>query len=509
MVLRQLVKKYRKQKTRIKKKWNGVLRRNDFLREAEERRKRIQYYRFCMTYGIDEKLVLFVCRNGQAYAESPKALYLEMKADPLYADFRFVWEVDHLKSHLFLKEDDRTSIVKSNTKKCRKAYAIATYRITNSPIDRICYPKRKKQIHLYNMDTILSRQEFEEIEKTADRIYQTKDASQNVLKEVILLKEGEADGWFMHYLRNHHKAFMVYQDAIKLLRWMSYVKRKSYRSVRSHGKQAVLAFDVEIERRLSMFRAVFVRLGVVKDANVKKLLSYEKKYAGKRCFLVGNGPSLTIEDLELMKNEVTFACNRIYKLYEKTTWRPTFHCLIDAIIAKYEYEDVAANIESPFFTNQDTLRLMKEIPKDVIVTKNIGKKEYRVSNDFFAYYIPSGATVMTFMIELAMYMGFTEIYLIGVDCTSSVSGHGHFVKNYVRPELLEKDLERVRKRLGSTHATKEEVAEYYFNQSTFAYRILASYAKEHGIQIINATRGGKLEVYPRMTIEDVLVNSRG
>ena len=43
-----------------------------------------------------------------------------------------------------------------------------------------------------------------------------------------------------------------------------------------------------------------------------------------RCFVVGNGPSLKDTPFELLAGETTFACNRIARLYDKTTWRPSY-----------------------------------------------------------------------------------------------------------------------------------------------------------------------------------------
>ena len=50
---------------------------------------------------------------------------------------------------------------------------------------------------------------------------------------------------------------------------------------------------------------------------------------GKRCFIIGNGPSLKIEDLNALVDEDCFACNRIYGLYDKTKWRPKYYCSQD------------------------------------------------------------------------------------------------------------------------------------------------------------------------------------
>ena len=57
---------------------------------------------------------------------------------------------------------------------------------------------------------------------------------------------------------------------------------------------------------------------------IKKLKNI---YRGKRCFLIGNGPSLRAEDLTCLHEhgEICFAFNRIYNIFEQTSWRPTFY----------------------------------------------------------------------------------------------------------------------------------------------------------------------------------------
>ena len=42
-------------------------------------------------------------------------------------------------------------------------------------------------------------------------------------------------------------------------------------------------------------------------------------HLGESCFIIGNGPSLTVEDLTTLhnKNIASFAVNRIYKIFDK------------------------------------------------------------------------------------------------------------------------------------------------------------------------------------------------
>ena len=59
----------------------------------------------------------------------------------------------------------------------------------------------------------------------------------------------------------------------------------------------------------------------------KQLVKYKSKYVGQRCFFIGNGPSLQVEDLTKLHeaSEITFAFNRIYNIFDQTPWRPTFY----------------------------------------------------------------------------------------------------------------------------------------------------------------------------------------
>ena len=56
------------------------------------------------------------------------------------------------------------------------------------------------------------------------------------------------------------------------------------------------------------------------------------------------------------------------------------------------------------------------------------------------------------------------------------------------------------------NVTTEQIGEHIIDRSLVVYRLLKQYADKHGIHIYNATRGGNLEVFPRVTLEDVLAS---
>lgn len=82
--------------------------------------------------GLDEHLVVFEAFQGRQYTCSPKALYLEMKSDPRYDDFRFVWVFTPEAAERNPIADERTEIVAYNTWAHHLACARAKYIVTNS-----------------------------------------------------------------------------------------------------------------------------------------------------------------------------------------------------------------------------------------------------------------------------------------------------------------------------------------------------------------------------------------
>ena len=246
-------------------------------------------------------------------------------------------------------------------------------------------------------------------------------------------------------------------------------------------------------------------LGITMTSNGKVFVSFRDKYKGKRCFLIGNGPSLTEADLESIaqNQEISFACNIIYHLYDKVKWRPTYHFISDVIYTVGLSEDIADSIDTTLFVNRDAYREMKKKPRNLVYVNCINQKKYFVSNNILAYYVPAQATVMKFMVEMAMYMGFKEIYLLGVDCTNSFT-KGHFTKDYVPTELDEYNLNRARRTMNRPNMTLEELGEYRRERSIMAYQKIQEYARKHGVKIYNASRGGELNVYERVDFDTLM-----
>ncbi len=75
-------------------------------------------------------------------------------------------------------------------------------------------------------------------------------------------------------------------------------------------------------------------------SNARKLRRFRNLHAGERCFVIGNGPSLAIADLERLTGEVTFASNKIYLLFEQTPWRPSYYVAEDDHFIQQHGDDI-------------------------------------------------------------------------------------------------------------------------------------------------------------------------
>lgn len=244
------------------------------------------------------------------------------------------------------------------------------------------------------------------------------------------------------------------------------------------------------------------RFGLCDNSNSRRLKYLKNKYKGERCFLIGNGPSLTPEDLHAIRHEYTFGTNMVYKIFDQTDWRPSFHCVSDSIYATNLGQELYDKVKSPLFTIEKTFRKMDKKPDNTTYVACLPSERYRVRGDLLSYVMVK-ATVLSLAAELAFHMGFKEIYLLGVDCTNPHAAGGHFIENYSSKEVAEADLSRIKTRMKSTNVSTKEIGEHIIDRSLEVYKRLNTYAKKHGIKIYNATRGGNLEIFPRVDFDSI------
>lgn len=242
---------------------------------------------------------------------------------------------------------------------------------------------------------------------------------------------------------------------------------------------------------ISFFR--LFHLPGIYGENEKRLEVIKNSNCGKRCFIVATGPSLDIKDLDLLKNEVTFGVNAIFKAFDKTSWRPNYYVLLDPVtIPKYEKENNEFDLTDCARDNvfiSDKLKkyavkydFSKIISIPVCEINNLFKHLLHSSNLLYGHF--SAYTVTVFAMNIAEYMGFNEIYLLGVDC--NYNGDNHYFDGSVNLEA--------KNRVRANDIELNQIRGYEMMKKSF---------DKKGIKVYNASRGGRLEVFKRVDFDSL------
>jgi 6-hydroxymethylpterin diphosphokinase MptE-like protein len=231
--------------------------------------------------------------------------------------------------------------------------------------------------------------------------------------------------------------------------------------------------------------------------NHRKLRQLQDRHLGERCFIIGNGPSLAVGDLDRLKGEITFAANKIYLIFARTEWRPHYYAVEDDHMIDQHHEEIR-RLEGFVKFVPHFAKLPFRGDRDVIWYSRslLSHAAFPKFSDNPSRHLHCGYMVTYISLQLAYFMGFTRVYLLGVDFDYSLTspsqtveyaahyGHDHFTPDYFKPgELLfVPQLDRAER----------------------AMRCAKHFYEAHGRKIWNSTRGGKLQVFDRVPLEEVL-----
>lgn len=153
---------------------------------------------------------------------------------------------------------------------------------------------------------------------------------------------------------------------------------------------------------------------------IRKNKALRNRHKGERCYIVLNGPSINQYDLSYLKNETVFATNFFFRAPICEVVDPNYYCWLDSKrLADPGVTDLVRDIKRSC-PNAELLLNYKAFPF-------LGEKEgihYAYAKHISNYYSTkiniSGLcsnffTVAFFAITSAMYMGFKEIYVLGLD----------------------------------------------------------------------------------------------
>ncbi|MEG1836467.1 MAG: 6-hydroxymethylpterin diphosphokinase MptE-like protein [Synergistaceae bacterium] len=220
------------------------------------------------------------------------------------------------------------------------------------------------------------------------------------------------------------------------------------------------------------------------------LKKFKDIHLGDRCFIVGTGPSLNIEDLNLLCNEYTFSVNSIYKTFDKTEWRPTYYLVQDEDVYRFRETEQIASVPCKARFYGDTLIRYAGNEHQIYYPLNLLPMRDNYLNNGFsddAYLeVVDGCSVIYSAMQIAVYMGFKQIYLLGCDC------------DYGQPICHFMDESNPKHPLLTPPPNMTEI----MNRS---YLGAKKFADKSDVNIYNSTRGGKLDLFKRISLDSVLL----
>lgn len=267
--------------------------------------------------------------------------------------------------------------------------------------------------------------------------------------------------------------------------------------------------------------AIFRLLSYYKPSTVAFYLSHldllranrqlHNRHAGERCFILCNGPSVNEQDIRPLRGEKIFSVSNGYRHPNYQYISPKYHCVPQITYASLSpaktvewFKEMDQSIgDAEMFLSHQELPLVHEHqlfsgrPTHFVC---MGKNQFRAKTCIpdLTGIVPRVQTVPIMALMIAMYMGFREIYLLGVD-------HDWFVKKEYRyfygHGVTATDSTLTRDGILLTTLWDELPA---VNKVWEQYRDVKQIAHANGVRIYNATEGGMLDEFQRVRLEDVV-----
>lgn len=218
------------------------------------------------------------------------------------------------------------------------------------------------------------------------------------------------------------------------------------------------------------------------------LAKLKDAYRGERCFVLGNGPSLRKTDLSRLRNEFTFGLNRIYILFPQLGFPTTFLVAVNRLVLEQAGDELMA-FSGPLFVPWSSRKyLVRSLPPNLRFV--LTDCTYSSFSQDARGGLWSGATVTYVALQLAFHMGFEQVILIGVDHSFRTTGPAHMEVTSAGDD--------------PNHFSADYFGKGFrwqlpdLETSEMAYKMARAAYQAAGRQVLDATIGGKLQVFPKV-----------
>jgi len=218
----------------------------------------------------------------------------------------------------------------------------------------------------------------------------------------------------------------------------------------------------------------------------------KNKHKDERVVIICNGPSLNNMDLSFLKRECVIGLNKIYLGFQKFNFYPKYYVAVNPQVIEQSASEIS---------KLNCVKFIGDLGGDGFISEgaltyflNTKNPPFRFCKDI-ALGLHEGWTVTYAALQVAYYLGFLEVIIIGMDHNFTFSGrpneenvlHGedpnHFCASYFGSgqKWNNPDLER----------------------SEESYEIAKKIFKQEGRGIYDATVGGRCQVFDKIDYRKV------
>ena len=238
---------------------------------------------------------------------------------------------------------------------------------------------------------------------------------------------------------------------------------------------------------------------------------FRARHRAERCFILCNGPSVLRQDLLPLRNEIVMSVSSGYLHKDFEQIRPRYHFVPPITYGTNTEQDVVRWFkemdgrlgEAELFLGSTEHPLVRR--NALFVGRNVNY--LCVARPFWPNEagivdicgpVPGFASVPIMCLIVALYMGFKDIYLLGTDHDSLVTGKYtySFEPTIMRGKDYSADSD------GNIRAPFYDELKSHLLLWT-QYRHVKRIAQANGVNIYNATAGGMLDEFPRVQLSEV------
>lgn len=288
---------------------------------------------------------------------------------------------------------------------------------------------------------------------------------------------------------------------------------------REEVTMSIVNYFDNIRRNIHFYLNWFASSDLRKEMSRNKI--FRNKHKNERCFIIGNGPSLKHYDLCKLTNEKVFTVNYMMKSNLFKILNPNYHLFVDPIVFNVnstKKEDLE-NLELVNTTKTSHPDLTYFIPyrrREGFIRKF----PYHKFNFIYNYKTftpqmkepsalhrntPGFQNVIIYAINTAMYMGFTEIYLLGVDMTGFIE---HFEYKKTNDQFGHSYSKTEEEKQVIKNNLKERNIDNEFYLKAFGrifehFKLINKFAIKKNVRLINASSHGGLDVLERVSFDEI------